>query len=808
MASEAKEPSPVSMAEPTVRLKGKENYYGRTMEFDIFMSKVGKSEDLVDEERWLDYPVDDPLENWTKLDIAVAGRLCWGQSTRPEATMAPTTKESTGQEDRPIWDPMFENDEASDKSKRKIVRVPTEEHLSFRLFARACKAEKVKNEEMRDYLGTSLTNPLMTDSKIRGVYVGISAIDCVPILMLMSFPKDPNTPWTGDALRRKIKTSLVTDTLEFVTLRGRDGSYPGAEIIWLENMLIPGNISFVKRGIWGQLPDDEKLNEITKRKPSISRPIHDGKNYDTLHYRLRWPPMAVLEFPQQMIEWMEKFLSWYPSDNVSLNIALAATVIYFDLEKGNHQAEGFLDGSSDRLPYFRGAWLKKFIIYFPHMLRDDCSELDIPWQPKVDDEVRSWYSAISSRHPQVPSSTRFTLVPSSMPGTNMVFPQDCTNVEKPSSDLFKTCCLDDVRTLGLPSYHYRGVQRGYSREVGSPSWMFSKAVQNPKSRLQSVPSVDYWKTEPTGGIKALTGTARRISTVFPDIGSSCYGYHVIKPVVDGRFGVVRSYLQNFQLCDDLQDAERKIIAKRANDLNRIADRLGIPSEKRRMSFKTLCPEWDGMEVDLRSLLMEGKLKRYAAGEPPLPPAKRAKPVDPALSPEVQNRIAEIIDSLKTSSDDWKGLQKLIESPAPKLKAVQESFSPVRSFVADVQKALQPENSENGQGSIDQVIRVAFRAEGLYTKAEVEALDYRSKWEKHRLNRFIKIGQALGDCMQVIFSNCDEPGGFRLTLPNIQVLRESPLVKDQVEAYKKIEALLSPPRTVIKLKTSKGDPAKE
>ncbi|KAG5789447.1 hypothetical protein H9Q69_011487 [Fusarium xylarioides] len=858
MASEAKEPSPVSIAEPTVRLKGKENYYGRTMEFGIFMSKVGKSEDLVDEERWLDYPADDPLQNWRKINSAAVGRLCRAQSTRPEATMAPTTKDSASQEDKPLWDPMFENDEASDKSKRKIVRVPTEKHLSFRLFARACKAEKVKNEEMRDYLGTSPTNPLMTDSKIRGVYVGMSAIDCVPILMLPSFPKDPSSSLTGDALRRKIKDSLLTDTLEFVTLRGRDGSSPGAEIIWLENMLIPGNISFVKRGIWGQLPNDEKLkfleimkrehtllhcgfgaagvarilpsSEITKRKPEICRPIHDDKNYDTLHYRLRWPPMAVLEFPQKMIRSIERLLNSCPSDNVPLNIALAATVIYFDLEKGDHQVEGFLDGTSNSAPFFPGAPLKNFIIYFPHMLRfvetnhltefihpirfaathyarDSCNELDLSWELDTG-MVRSWYSAIRSRHPQVPSSTRFTLIPSSMPGTTMVFPQDCTNAEKPSSDLFKICCLDDVRTLGLPSYHYRGVQRGYSREVGGPSWMFSKAVQNPTYQLQSVPSVDYWKTEPTGCIKALTGTARRISTVFPDIGSSCYDYHDMKPVVDSRFGVIRSYIQNFQLCNDLQEPERRIIAKRADELNRIADRFGIPPGKRRMSFKTLCPEWDGMEGDLSSLLVEGKLKRYAAVEPPLPPAKRVKPVDPTLSSEAQAKIMEIIGSLKTSSDDWKSLQELLKNPAPKMKAVQESFSYVRSFVADVQKALQPENAENGHGCIDQVIRVAFRAEGLYTKSQVETLDYELKWEKQHLERFTKIGQATGDSLQVIFSNCDRPDGFRLTLPNIQVLRESSLIKDQVEAYKKSEALLSPPRPVIKLKTSsKGDQAK-
>ncbi|KAI1021804.1 hypothetical protein LB505_008869 [Fusarium chuoi] len=855
MSSETQEASAVSMAEPTVMLKGKENYYGRTVEFDIFVSKGGKPGDLVDEERWLKYPADDPSQNWKKINSAAAGRLCRAQSSRPEATMAPSEKDWTSQEDKPLWDPMFENDEASDKSARRIVRVPTEKHLSFRLFARACKSEKVKNEEMRDYMGTSPTNPLMTDSKIRGVYVGISAINCVPILMLPSFTKDQSEPLTGGTLRRTIKDSLLTDTLEFVTLRGRDGSSPGTEIIWLENMLIPGNISFVKRGIWGQLPDDEKLkfleimkrehtllhcgfgaagvartlpsSEIKKRKPAICRPIHDGKNYDTLHYRLLWPPMAVLEFPQEMIEWMEKFLNSCPSDNVPLNIALAATVIFFDLAEDYHQAEGFLDGTANRPIPFRSVSLKKFIIYFPHMLRfvetnhltefihpirfaathharDSCSELDLPWKPEFE-TLHCWYSLIRSRHPQIHSSTRFTLIPSSMPGTSMVFPQDCNAAEKPSSDLFKICCLDDVRTLGLPSYHYRSVQHGLWRQVGGPSWMFSKAVQNPTSELQGAPSVAYWKTEPTSGIKALTGPARRISTVFPDIGSSCYDYHTMKPLVDNRFGVVRSYIQNFQLCGDIQEQERKTIASRADELNRIADRLGIPSGKRRMDYRTLCPQWDGMEGHLTSLLMEGKLKRFAEVEPPLPPAKRVKPIDPTLSSEVQDKIVGIIGSLNTSSDDWASLQELLKTPAPKIKAVQESFSHVRSFIADIQKALQP---ENGQGSVDQVMRVAFRAEGTFCKSQVEILDYKRKWKKHH-DRFIMLGQAIGDSMEAIFSLRDKPDAFRLILPNIRVLIDSPMIKDQLEAYKKIDGLLSPPRPVIKLKTStKGDQAKE
>ncbi|SPJ72574.1 uncharacterized protein FTOL_02303 [Fusarium torulosum] len=121
--------------------------------------------------------------------------------------------------------------------------------------------------------------------------------------------------------------------------------------------------------------------------------------------------------------------------------------------------------------------LGMFIIYFSHMLRfvemkrltafihpsrfaatnsgKDCGEhFKINSHTLDTKAMRECYYDIRSRHPQVSLNFRFNLIPASMPGTSLIFPEDCHNAEKPSLGLFTLCGLNDVRTLGLPSYHY------------------------------------------------------------------------------------------------------------------------------------------------------------------------------------------------------------------------------------------------------------------------------------------------------------------------------------------------------------------
>ncbi|KAL7759457.1 hypothetical protein ACKLNR_009547 [Fusarium oxysporum f. sp. zingiberi] len=391
-----------------------------------------------------------------------------------------------------------------------------------------------------------------------------------------------------------------------------------------------------------------------------------------------------------------------------------------------------------------------------------------------------------------------------MPGTTMIFPQDCNHAQKPSPDLFKLCCLNDVRTLGLPSYSHD--QNCDFKWVGGPIWLFSEAVWQIDTacyQLEGDPSTNYWKADPPGGFRALTGLARKIGPVFPDVGSDYYNKETITSCVERWFGDETTYTENFQFCYDNPELERKKMATRADELIRIADRLGIPFAERRTSHKTMLLEWDGMEGHLKSLREEGKLKRFAAPEYPTPPAKRAKAVEPALGSDIKEQILRIIKGLAAASCDWDNLLKDLQTPAPTMKAIQESFSHVSLFISELEKTLQNENDGNGEGDLDHVIRLVFRAEGIFGSG-VEAMDYESKWGQHRDRLSQLFGQPTGKAMEAVFRLRNIPDAFGIILPQIQVLGESPLIRDQVEAFKKIEALLGSLLTVTNVDTASGE----
>ncbi|KNB03278.1 hypothetical protein FOXG_05824 [Fusarium oxysporum f. sp. lycopersici 4287] len=245
------------------------------------------------------------------------------------------------------------------------------------------------------------------------------------------------------------------------------------------------------------------------------------------------------------------------------------------------------------------------------------------------------------------------------------------------------------------------------------------------------------------------------------------------------------------------------MATRADELIRIADRLGIPPSQRWTSHKTMLLEWDGMEGHLKSLREEGKLKRLAAPEYSTPPAKRAKSVEPTLDSDIKEEILQTIKGLAATSCDWDNLLKDLQTPAPTMKAIQESFSRVCLFISELEKTLQNGNDGNGEGDLDHVIRLVFRAEGLFGSG-VEAMDYESKWGQHRDRLSQLFGQPTGKAMEAIFRLRNTPDAFDIILPQIQVLGESPLIRDQVEAFKKIDALLGPLLIVTNVDTASGE----
>ncbi|KAF4992832.1 hypothetical protein FGRMN_6884 [Fusarium graminum] len=680
------------------------------------------------------------------------------------------------------------------------------------------------------------------------------------------------------AVTRVQQIEVYEDNIEGTQLIYWSGeAHCGDEIIWFQNMLAPGSIADIKRALWNGISDEEKkeFRQATKGdytrlqkgmnpmgvtrpflttqaqhlKPLICRPIHTGINYDRLHYRLRWPPIALLDFPTKMIQALKHFLGVHQEDNISLNIALAATVIYFDMYHHDGPDESFtaqdsaFDLKKKRLPP-----LGTFIVYFPHMLRfvevkhltafinpsrfaatnvaNDYSETspEIPASRfiiknrEIDTRaMRECYYDIRSRHPQVCTDVRFTLIPASMPGTELFFPPDCKDAEPPSIDLFTICCLDNVRALGLPSYHHTNVyvdsakdghhfeRSEHFRHIAGPEWLFSQTIRPSVYHLKGTPSDCYWRPKGKTKFMSLTNEAREVGPIFPDYGSDHWDSQAVAECVERRFGLLTAYTEDMDLRNDLAEFRRKVKASRNDEIIRIALYLGVAPSEWYTDPETLYLTWEGMEEQLLALLESGDLKKVASGElkrnvddglkraataeRPAPPAKKNKTAYKRIGSTTKAKILSIIDRLPVRSLDWDMALKYLNSrPKPAKTLVQDLLSDVQSFVSDIEDAFRSENAENGQGDLSQVIRMAFRAAGFFDETSIAALDLDHNWSEYR-ERLSKFGQALVNAVEVIYRLRHVAGGFALTLPNIQVLRESPMVSAQVDAYKEIDALL-------------------
>jgi len=111
----------------------------------------------------------------------------------------------------------------------------------FKLITRACR----DNDSIVDKFPLTRLGP----GDVQDVFVGISAIDFLPMVLI----KSPE--WNRDAQEN-------TDGLGSVKLETLCDASGGREIIWLENMLILGNIAHVKSALFDALADSEKEHFI------------------------------------------------------------------------------------------------------------------------------------------------------------------------------------------------------------------------------------------------------------------------------------------------------------------------------------------------------------------------------------------------------------------------------------------------------------------------------------------------------------------------------------------------------------------
>ncbi|KAI1059362.1 hypothetical protein LB507_003935 [Fusarium sp. FIESC RH6] len=799
-------------AKPTVRLKNPDGTYKETQEGDVFEARGGKPEDLMDEERWLLTPVYFGGD-WqqTHSDDSTPRGL---RGLNPDLSSSDSDGSVSGQN---IWSPARPWG-GEESTSREVLS----QHIAFKHVARACNAKEFNIET-------------------QSIFVGISAVDCTPMIL-------------AKAPKRSTDSQDGTYSIYCTGLGTRSSLTAGREIVWLENMLIPGNIAHLRFALLNQVADSESFLRVMKREsnllrdglnptgiarflpssqdpsrqPLICRPMQPGRNYDTLHYKLRWPPMALLEFPTEMIEAVQKFLYKHPHDNVPLNTALAATIIFMDLANEGWLSEGFMAQGIIEGKAIRPPSIGQFVLYFPHMLRYvETKHLTAFIHParfatthyqkdgkydkyiKIDSTImdaegmRVWCSQIRSRHPQVPSNYRFNLIPASMPGSRMIFPPDCTSAEPPTTSLFRICCLDDIQTLGLPTYHYSSmynkVNGGKFRLIGGPEELFCKRNMSPTHRLEGDANVDYWRPETDTRILALTGRAKSFGPVFPDIASPYYVGNIdIIHSVESHFGNVAYYTQDHIYHDSLSGKVRNQLSARATELLRVIDHLKIPLGKVWECQETGCLTWDGKEGHLQDLKERGTLKRIAEGDEVEREPKRPRTSERKLSDTVKAKIEDQLGSVAAASRNWDALRVYLQGNELTIEGVRKSLSQVQWFITSMEKEFCPENATNGRGNLEEVIRLTFTAAGLEPKLALAACENRLAWQKSmltQLNQSAQLGQtpqldqSIQQTIEDIYELRSLKNGFRHALPYVRALSDSPLIQGQSALLKEIDALL-------------------
>ncbi|KAF4997617.1 hypothetical protein FDECE_12035 [Fusarium decemcellulare] len=734
------------------------------------------------------------------------------------------------------------------------VRRPVDGTVMVDALTRACEATcRVSDEKNRHKvetrLGISDNTPTTLQSNIRQVYVGISALDYMPVFMTPDKEYKvklelglEHTRWEEDnMISVKLKTEPSRELI-------------GQSIIWSQAMLVPGNIAHVKQGLWATLSPDGQIDFISKamrehrqviaglkavgvakvypcglgyREVPRFRSFHHGTQYHTLPFRLMWPPIAVLEFPPEMIDAVKEFLKAYPRDIIPLNLALAAIIIYFDLENDHWKAEGFISGGyKDNPP---PVTLEMFVLYFPHMLRfvevKQLSAYIHPGRFAFDNfqadfmrsqkdfgfrgyfnvpKMRDWAVGITSRCPEIPADQRMELIPASMPGTSMVFPLGHPDAFKHSRRTFALGLLDDIRTIGLPSYHR---YPSHCQSFGVPAQIARPRISasgTQISTIRGIPNRDYWLPGMSSTRElALTGPAKFVGPVFQDVEptqiASGTGDLVVK-----KFGRWVPKLPTHFLFTVMPAVDRSKHALVTKQLHRVARHLNVDPEKMDIDLENLLPRWEGMDSDLERLQRENKLKRLVAEPAPEPapePAtfKRARLMEPQsgtestpteaqgtpLDDRVKDRLAQAILDVKVRSLDWKHLHRyLMYGSGQTVEGARKQLEPVVELMEQFELILEHDNIGGALTSSD-VIRLMFRASGLVEPPRAETFDYVQGWES-KLKRF---PEETWNAMEFIYRNRNVDSYFWDLNTAMAALRYSDLVTDQIILYQDVRAAL-------------------
>ncbi|KAH7000342.1 hypothetical protein EDB80DRAFT_779772 [Ilyonectria destructans] len=438
----------------------------------------------------------------------------------------PVEVATLGPYDMRIWEKGMgdaANNRSFSSSPPEAIRILTETMGTFWVVTRACSMMSSSGTQTTAEARLAVEKPFSNSVSFSRAFVGFSARLLADVYM------SPGK--TGGVGSKVVKLLDDATGVQFKTEPG--SKLCAGNLIWHEKCLVPTVIGTIKNLIEYDTPEKGTSDKDARAEawvflgrehrrslkglspvpygsrlpsPKGSRQPNVGCLYreasvDT-HYMLQWPPLAVLKVPQ-----------------------------------------GFVKIRKGPSPPIHPPPLGVFIIYFPQLLRftevrrltryihparfaEHNYRLDRECEAKamtVDYDglevvtLAALVAKIRSTSAEVPATTRVPLLPQSMPGSQMVWPLGVTRGEPPSDELSNLCLLNDIRVLGIPSYHKR--DGNYMQMVGLPMRWAVKWVRDKRQwqRVSKQPASAFWHPGRKAKLVSLTGPFSTIGPVFADL---------------------------------------------------------------------------------------------------------------------------------------------------------------------------------------------------------------------------------------------------------------------------------------------------
>ncbi|KAJ4218104.1 hypothetical protein NW759_008699 [Fusarium solani] len=571
----------------------------------------------------------------------------------------------------------------------------------------------------------------------------------------------------------------------------------GGNVIWHESMTVPGNIAAIKRLVihndrnfptetdpiktlrqehtklaegfpFTPLSFKTPTDQDNSRRPALAK-LYMGDFSESIdsHFRLKIPCLGILSIPKELGTRLDTFLWAFPYDPMPQNLAIQAVLVYKHL-KDTGAEEPYATPRTGKHHPVPDVSLSVFILYWPHFLRfHEVHKLSRYMHPfrfisahYAKDIAGSSSLAISDYHldgkrilslagfirsgsPDIATEHWIEVLPHSMPGTSLIWPTGTGAAERGRKGIFALCLLNDIRLVGLPSYHRRA---SWLQMIAVPSAVANLTLRSYYAGQLYAPTFPYprfWDPSKGGSFVAVTGDAMTVGPFFKDI------------PLDTSIDTSSDLGPNVPLAEVFQNPIfdptpykpfLRSIAERNRMRLRLAQTLGIPQESLDFSPETGLLFWEGMSSEIAEAVEKGTIPLVL---------KQAQPV--------AQEVRRAVEPIRLLLLDMTATNKI-------LKEDPGSHSVIRE-----------------QGTAFELILVATgMIEGRVTTTQ----DLGSAWQKRLSDGFPQSLPSLRTDLDMLARLIDLPAGVWATFgQKFASFMESPVFTQQEELLEMLDGIL-------------------